>query len=81
MVSHPLTIEQLLFAGNEFLSDSASREKANWNAENSAELFRIILKFYGQEIEKSPTSQRLRLHVASTLGVSKTQLNFSQLHL
>ena len=79
-VEYPTTISHLLVAGNETLPDGG---RNNWNRHKSL----ALLAAFGDasdddtDREDGPTSRRYRLKVAKYLGVTKTQLNFSQMTL
>ena len=79
-VEYPTTISHLLVAGNETLPDGGLN---NWNKKKSS----MLLQAFGEESdndtdrEDGPTSRRRRLKVAKLLGVTKTQLNFTQMTL
>ena len=76
----PANLMSILVAGNESLPNG---ENNTWNKSKSI----TLLRFYGEnddtdnEDENSSSSRARRLRVAKKIGLTQTQLNFSQMTL
>ena len=83
-VEYPANIATLLVAGNE-TTPGAEGGTTGWNAAKSRE----FLDAYNVPVDESvhnlasPTSKSrtLRLSVATTLGITRSQLNFAQMYI
>eukprot|EP01039_Chlorochromonas_danica_P007754 gene7754-8565_t len=79
-VEFPPSIECLLAADNEMLPSGAPNK---WNKRKSM----ALLQFYGDdehtdtEDDNSVSSPARRLRLAKKIGVTRSQLNFAQMHL
>ena len=77
--AYPISLEQLLVAGNELLPSGSQN---TWNKKCSLDLIKEYEPGYEtDDADEATSSHRRRIHLAKLLGITTSQLNSAQMIL